>query len=215
MKDLKLTEEYLLCTMNKKGMISLSDEYAIALGASALIELLHQGFIAIEDKKVVIKKDLTDEYKYLSAVYEVIQTHKPMNAKNIGELLFFSSKNMKRLFSDTKSLLEKDGCLVKKTGEGFFKRRTVLVANENCVNSIVEKIRAELLEDGSIDENMLALVSLLEHTSIIKNYFSKHEQDRFRLRLKEIKKDEKYKLITEIIDYTEAIFVSIIVAATV
>ena len=209
MRDLTLTQEYLLCAMNKKGKIGFGEQ-DIGLVVSSLIELIHGEFVKIEDERMIIAKDLTSDYIHLSSVYEFITNNKPMKIKTAGEKLWFTSKNVKILLSDVKNSLMDNDCLTEKEAKTMFQHRTEIVVKENCVDAVIQKIRAEMLEDVEIDENTIALISLFHKTGILKNYFSKYEADQLKEKLKQIKREPKYKLIAEIIDHVEALFVAVI-----
>lgn len=68
-------------------------------------------------------------------------------------------------------------------------------------------IRAELLEDGQVSDEIVALVSLLEKSGQIKKYFSKYERDQLKIRLKEIQNSDANKLVKVMVDCINTLFV--------
>jgi hypothetical protein len=60
---------------------------------------------------------------------------------------------------------------------------------------IIERIRAELLEEGSVDEQTVALSFLLKETKMLKEYFSNYERDQLKKRLKELKDNESLQWV--------------------
>ena len=52
MKDLSITQEYLICSLNEKGRLSnLSNEQSICLLIGGLLELQNRGFAQIQNKR--------------------------------------------------------------------------------------------------------------------------------------------------------------------
>jgi hypothetical protein len=96
------------------------------------------------------------------------------------------------------SLIEK-GCADIAEG-GMLDKSSRYVPKKESIDRIVEKIRAELLENGTISETTVALVSLLENSGYIKQYFSAYEKKRLITRLKEIKDHPASKIVTEMSD---------------
>ena len=212
MKELTLSEEYLLCTMDKKGSINFMEHQAICLTAAALIELLQKGILKIEDKKVYISEELSLENSHLVKVYDFIQDAKPMKVEKITEHFNFniSDKAIKALFSDIKESLFNKGCLDEKVNKSLFGTNSVTIAKENCVDVVIQKIRAEMLENGTMDDETIALVALLDKGKILKKYFSKYEENAVKNRLKEIKENPNNILVKRMLDYFDTILVAIV-----
>lgn len=78
---------------------------------------------------------------------------------------------------------------------------------------MIQKIRAELLESGGISDETVALVSLLEKSNRIKQYFSAHESKQLKARLQEVKEAPANKMIRHMIEYIETILTVIIISA--
>ena len=62
------------------------------------------------------------------------------------------------------------------------------------------KLRSALQEE-EMDSCDAALIWLLQQANCLKQYFSKHETDQLKNRLKEMKKDPVNKQIANMIDY--------------
>lgn len=211
MKDLTLVQEYLICQMNKKGKFNTLDVTAnIALVVASVIELLQNDIITIEDKEVIIKSELTEQFSYLKTVYDFINISKTSKLKKIVCDMCFVNKLMNELFEDIKLTLHNEDCLIEKVSSTLFKNKIIFAAKETCVESIIQKIRAEILEDGEIDDNTSVLVSILGQTDKIKDYFSQYESDTLKKRIKELKNNEKYKSTWDIIEYVEFLFVVVV-----
>lgn len=214
------TQDYFLCSLNPKGAAELvnSDEGAAILFASAILELQFAGIIELDNKKrFVVGKDLPPQLNYLQPVYDFIKDNKPKKIESLGEDFYFNDKLPKALFTSVGESLVQLGVATEKTNQGLFKNKTYILPEEKTVISIIEKIRAELLEDGKITDEVVILSALLEKKSLIRNYFSKYERDLIKQRLKEIRKSDSYQLITKLLDAMDswiAIFTTTFITMT-
>ena len=77
---------------------------------------------------------------------------------------------------------------------------------------VIQKIRAEFLEEGQISEETVLLGCLLDKTSLLKKYFSAYEAKMLKQRLKELRKAPENKLINEMIDSVDTLIA--VIAAT-
>ncbi len=57
---------------------------------------------------------------------------------------------------------------------------------KDIITGIIEKIRAELLEDGEISEDVIVLTALMDKVGNLKDYFSKHEQKELKNRIEAV-----------------------------
>lgn len=212
MDDLSVCQEYLLCSLNEKGNLpALSTEVPVCLLAGGLIDLLFSKSIAINEKKQFhIIGDLKSENQHLQSLYEFINEAKPMKVDQlVSQYAFtFTDKRLKLLIKDIGSSLVDKSYATADT-KGFFGNSVSFIPNVEAIDRVIQSIRAELLEDGVLSEDMIALVSLLEKSNQIKRYFSKYEKEQLKLRLNEIKKDPSNKLVKEMIDYIEMMMVLI------
>ena len=65
---------------------------------------------------------------------------------------------------------------------------------------MIGMIRSAVQEEEMAPRDV-ALVWLLQQTNCLKQYFSKHESDQLKQKLKEMKKDPQNKQLAEMIDY--------------
>lgn len=82
------------------------------------------------------------------------------------------------------------------------------------VDAIVQNIRAEILEDGELSEDIVALSALLHKSGELKKYFSAYEKKDFRKRMQEIKESPQNEMIQKVMEYIDALLVTIILAST-
>lgn len=78
----------------------------------------------------------------------------------------------------------------------------------------MQQLRAELLEEGEISEDMAAVTALLDLSGLLKQYFSKHESEQLKMRLKSIRQSEQRTAVREMLEYMECIMIAGIGAAT-
>lgn len=206
MKNLSFTQEFFLCALKPQGSTTLtgSVESSICLLAGTLLELLMDGYISIDDKKkVLIHKDLSSDKMYLAPIYKFIQSSKPMKVETIAEKYAFDFKKPDELFRSVGSSLLEDGYVTKESSKGLFKNKVRFIPNESAVTKVVEKLRAEFLEQGEISDEVVVLGALLNKSRLIKKYFSKYEVQKLNERLKEIKQSEAGILVKQMVDYID------------
>ena len=88
------------------------------------------------------------------------------------------------------------------------------IPDTKAVDTIIQNIRAEILEDGELTEDIAALAALLDKTGELMRFFSAYEKKDVKKRLKEIRNDPENKEIAKVINYVEELMMIIIVSAT-
>ncbi len=206
MKNLSFTQEFFICALKPQGSTTLtnSTESSTCLLAGGILELLMDGYIALDDKKkMFISKDLSSDKMYLTPIYELIKTDKPMKIQTIAEKYAFDFTLANEFFKSVGYSIVADGCVVEQGNQGLFKNKVRFKPNENEVTKVVEKLRAELLEEGNVSDEAIVLGALLNKSGLIKKYFSKYEMQKLNDRLKEIKQSEAGVLIKQMVDYID------------
>lgn len=205
MKDLSFTQEFFMCALKAKGTFTNATESSVCLLAGALLELLMDGYIEIDDqkKKVLVKEVRLPEKAYLSSIYESIKNNKPMTMEKIAEKYAFDFKMPDELFLLVGNSLEEYGYVVKETGKGLFKNKVSFIPYQIEVTKIIEKLRAEFLEHGKISDEVVILGALLNKSGLIKKFFSKYEVEKLNERLAEVRQSEAGVLINKLIDYID------------
>ncbi|GMQ57720.1 GPP34 family phosphoprotein [Vallitalea sediminicola] len=216
MKELSMVEEYSLCVIankNKTKVLYSDYKYSACIVAGAFSELIMEGTIKNDDKgKVVIEKEQNNYSGYLELIYNEINKQKPKTLKKwIENYSFtFSSKPIKSLTEKiTESLIDKE-CIQLETKKGMLKEHSVLNIDKKKVDNIIEKIRAEFLEEGELTDETIILTALMLRTNMLKKYFSKYENGKLKERIKQIKTNPIGSLVKKVLDQIDAI---IIVAA--
>ena len=214
MKNLSTTQQYFLCVLKKNGKISsLEIEKSTCLAASAVVELLMEDILTFDGKKLSIQAPLPEKKSYLRQVYDIVAKKQPIKFENAIEYFSFNftDKYINGLVEDLGESLAELGCVRKEKG-GFMNGKTLYIPNEGDVDHIVQNIRAELLEDGEISEDIVVLTALLNKSQDLQRYFSSYEKQALKKRLAEIKENPQNELIHKATEYIDTLFLMFIVA---
>lgn len=216
MKDLSLSQEYLLCSLSEKGKLPIfGKEVSVCILASALLEMLMDGSVQMQGKnKMSVAGELGCERPYLRSLYEWLSKPKPVSIEKLAQdyCMTLTDKRLNELIVDIGNSLAENGCVtVEKGGVLAFKPR--FIPNPGDVDKVIQKIRAELLESGEIADETVALVSLLQKGYQLKRYFSSYESGQLKTRLKEIKNSPSNQLVKQMVEYVDAIFAVIAITS--
>lgn len=201
--NLSIAQSYLLCILKDDGTIpklSFDDNWLIAAG---MLDFILDGIIENYNDKIVVKKDLPENLGYLELLYNFFKSCD----KNIKlSLMEFSikdfGKSKNELFNNIAHSLEKTGAVHSITNSNIFGESKSFIPNKKDKNLIIEQIRAEILEDGKISDDTIALSMLLEKTSHLNDYFSKHERKELKEKIEEIRNSAICSPIKDAIDST-------------
>lgn len=213
MKNLSITQEYMVCTVNEKGTISSYNQKAVAcLIVSGLLEMQLSKCISINDKKISVSSELPQHMTYLKPLYDVINQGKPIKVEKAVEAYTVAFTN-KKLYALEDAVMEslREADVVEPVKAGILGNKDVYAPKKDIVTGIIEKIRAELLEDGEISEDVIALTALMEKAGNLKDYFSKYEQKEVKNKIETIKKSEAGTLAKEMVQHIEALDMAAII----
>lgn len=215
MRDLSITQEYMICTVNNKGALPAANPKAgVCLVVGGLLELQLEQCISMDDKKVVtVCAELPERMLYLKPLYDVIHQGKPMKAQKIVET-YVSSFTSKKLNMFLDALMEslKAADVVEPVKAGLFGNKEGYAPKKEVITGIIEKIRAELLEDGELSEDILALTILLDKSGQLKEYFSKFEQKELKGKLNAIRKSKTGTTVKDLLWYIDSLDSSIMIS---
>ena len=216
MNNLSVAQSFMLCGLNEKGNFPVTNNVIPAcLAAGSLIDLLLENCVSIADKKVYVTAPLTNNLLHLQPMYQYLNEKGTIKLEKLSEnyCFTFSGKKINELTSSIGHSIVAQNSAVFKQG-GILGNKEQFIPDRNAVDGVVQLIRAELLEDGNLSDEIVALTSLLEKSGILKRYFSSFEKDALKARLKEIRKAPSYAIIQEMLDYLDAMLIAVIVAAT-
>lgn len=218
MNDLSLTQKYLLCTLGRSGRFSTYDSTKVACFAAAgVVELLLDGVVLLDGKKLSVRTALPASMEYLRPVYGVIEAKQPVKFEKVLEsfTLTLTDRLFYELLDGVGRSLEAAGCVKADTGRrGLFGRGAVYVPQRAAVDSVVQNIRAELLEDGELSEDIGALTALLGKCGGLARFFSAYEKQDLNRRLREISRNPQNAMVQKAVDYIDTLLVAVIVAST-
>ncbi len=139
---------------------------------------------------------------------------KPVKLDKIFEtyMVAFTDKKLHELTDSIMNSL-KDANVVIPVKAGIMGNKENYVPAKETVNYVIEKIRAELLEDGELTEDVIALTALLDRAGYLKDYFFKHEKSELKRRLSEIKDSEAGKSVKDMVNNVEGIVSLMLITA--
>lgn len=208
MKDLTITQEYLICTVNDKGNIpQLNSEPVTCLVASGLLEMKMEECILIDSKMVSVCAELPERLQCLKPLYDVVNQGKPIKLRKVLEAyaVSFSDKQLRELMISIFEPL-KDSGMVTLVKSGILGNKENYAPTKNTVDGIIKKIRAELLGEEEVTDDVAVLTALLDKSGQLKNYLSKYERTELKDKLRDIKNSETGKSIRLMIDYVEMLY---------
>lgn len=217
MKDLSIIQKYLLCAANEKGIISsLSTEKQVCFVAAGLLELQLAGCLSLEGKKAEITGPLPKSRQHLRPLYDFIAEKSPMKIEKVVEAyrIAFTDKRMNELLAAVGGSLIALG-LAEEGKAGLLGRKAVYMSDREAVRSVVEELRAELLEEGPVTEDAAALTVLLDKGKCLKPYFSQFEQKEMRRKLKALLDAPEGRLVKAMVEHVETLMAALAAATVV
>ena len=211
MKDLSIVQKYMVCTVNEKGVFPFAsvEERTLGLVAAGLLELEMEGSISVDGRKVSVSGKLPEHRPYLEPLYAFIQEKQKVKIDVVVDAYNFSwtDKRLKALWNAVgESLVKLEAAAPCKAG--LLGKQTGYLPAPEEVRSVVEQMRAELLEDGPVCDDTAALVVLLEQVKCLKVYFSDFEQKAIQKKIKAIVDTPEGKIVKDMMTYLQVIMYS-------
>lgn len=220
MKNITITEKYALCMLKEKKNL-YERELVPHLIISMIVEMiLDNNLEVVNRKKVKITNNLPVN-QYNKQLYNIIKDMKKseVSIKNIIKSICFSfsEKKKKAIIEPLKMQMSENEIISLQKKKMIFRNKKIITLNDASLSAIIEEVRAELLEDGSLTDDIILLASLLNSTKFLKNIFSKYEKEKIKDRLVEIKNTEiadKVKIAQDAINEMNAAIIAITVSST-
>ena len=209
-----IAQEYYVLMIDKNGNMPPMhrDEAGAGLVAAALVDLMVNDIVSVEKKKITVIKEFPDGLEYLEDLYTYLK-EKSRSMEMVMTDFYAGSRN-RRLVEKIGGSLCKDGAAAESTG-GLFGSKRVFIPKRDYKEELAAIIRLAVREE-EMHPRDVALVWLLQQANCLKQYFSKHETDQLKNRLKEMKKDPMNKQLANMIDYvsdmTAVIAAAVVVA---
>ena len=216
MEHLSISQSYLLCVLTEKGRLPvLGTESQLCLVAGGVLDLILDGCVTLNKKELTICGEPDGSLRHLNSLFELIQSSGKLTLdKLVSEYCFsFMGKKIAALTEAVGASLAQKGCVRQEKG-GVFDQTACFIPEPTAVDHIVQSIRAEVLENGDLSEEIAALVSLLDKSGQIKKYFSKYEKNQLKERLAQVRKEDSGQMVKTMMDYIETMLV-VITAITV
>lgn len=212
MKNLSISQAYLVCALGDKGKLpAMSVEVPTCLVAASILELMLENCITITDKKVQIATPLPPALGHLQSLYDFIAEKGTITLSKLvsNYCATFTSKRLNTLLAAVgEAMVQQQLATQPHPGKPVF------VPNKESEDNVVQQIRAELLEEGALSEEIVVLASLLNKSNLLKQYFSSYEKDCLKKRLKEIKEATAHTVIKALLDCVDELTIMVIIAAT-
>ena len=170
MRDLTISQEYLICAVNEKGtLFTFNTEKMVCLVAAALLELQLEGCVTVDKKYITVTAPLPGEKAHLRPLYDYLKGDKPMRTEKLLEEYTYSitDARLKELMAAIGDSLVGRG-LVEPVQSGLLGRKQGYRPTREAIHSVVDLVRAELLEEGEVTEDVAALVILLDKGKSLK-----------------------------------------------
>jgi hypothetical protein len=170
--------------MLKNGKLSKPLTGSLLLGQAVIAEMLLDQNLEIVDKKLRIKNHQTDSIVFQNVLAQ-IENRKDIKTPHEWVTKLFYTKDVDLVELIAQSLAQKNIL-------NFNSKYTVFTLNKaQIAEGIIENLRANILEDGEVEEDVLILGRVISQKSIaflfygfLQDYFSKHEQEIFKNRIK-------------------------------
>ena len=211
MKDLSIVQKYMVCTVNDKGVFPFAsvEERTLGLVAGALLELQMEGCIAVDGKKVSVAGALPQDKGYLKPLYDFIREKQSVKLYVVVDAYNFSwtDKRINELRDAVGGSLVQLGA-ASACKAGLLGKQAGYLPGPETVRSVVEQMRAELLEEGPVSDETAVLVALLERVKCLKAYFSAFEQKAVQQKIEALTQSPEGKMVRDMMTYLQIIMYS-------
>lgn len=215
MKDLTLSQQYLICCVNQRGKISgYAAEKRVCLIAAALLELRLEGSVRIEQKKVIAIRPPQGGCSHLQPLYDFIAEKGPIKILKLLDAynMSLTDKKFHELFcSIGDSLVQLN--LVTPSRGGLLRKEQRYLPSPETVNRIIDRLRTEFLGRGKLAGDTAAMMVLLERSKLLRDYFSKFEQQQMKDKLKVAMDSADGQLVRQMVISIEQVLTVISIAS--
>ena len=215
MKDLTLSQKHLICIVNNKGKISgYAAEKRVCMIAAALLDLKLAGCVRIEQKTVAAIQPLPETCSHLKPLYDFIADKSPIKIIKLMDAynMSLTDKKFSELFNSIGDSLAGFNLVTVSSGGLFAKSKRYLPSAE-IINQIIDGVRTEFLGKSKLSENTAALMVLLDHSKMLKEYFSDSQQKQMKDRLQTVMESVNGQLVCQMVRHIEQIVSVIAISA--
>lgn len=185
--NMSVTEQFTVLSLLGKDLVKPKKiEFGsnkIYIVSSIFIDLLLENKIELDEKQIVVVKDSSiTGITYKDAVIEILNTKKKKDFKKWIEYFYYHIVIRDNIYQNVLDEINKKNILTM-IGENYRD-------SYNVGDFIVQRIRAELLEDGTIDEDIIYLAVILDRNNLLMCYFSEYECKSIKDKMSELKSGE-------------------------
>ncbi len=185
--NMSVTEQFTVLSLLGKDLVKPKKiEFGsnkIYIVSSIFIDLLLENKIELDEKQIVVVKDSSiTGITYKDAVIEILNTKKKKDFKKCIEYFYYHIVIRDNIYQNVLDEINKKNILTM-IGENYRD-------SYNVGDFIVQRIRAELLEDGTIDEDIIYLALILDRNNLLMCYFSEYECKSIKDKMSELKSGE-------------------------
>ncbi len=197
-----ITKEYYMLAVNENGyMPSMSKEAAnVGLVAAGITELLLNGIITAEKRRITVANDLPGDLNYLMPLYDYLREKVRSTNKIMSDYIASTGSRLRQLTEGIGKALLEEHKVTKDTG-GLFGNKAVYIPEESCREEIVLHIKSVITDGSDMSLHDAALVSILKKSWNLHRYFSGSEKTALKAKLKELKNDPDGSQLQKMIDY--------------
>lgn len=201
-----ITQEYFILAMNEKGyMLAMRREESNAgIVAAGIMDLVINGVITLEKKKISVVRELPVEFLHLASLYTYLKEKTCSADKLMSDYMASTGSRIRQLITEIGESLLEDHAAAREEG-GVFGNKIIYIPDKNYKDELIGIMRSAMTKDDEITSHDMALFCLLKETKNLNQYFSKQESDEMRAKWKEMKREPQYKQLADMINYVSDI----------
>jgi len=202
MERKSIIQEYFILSASEKGNLSSSAKTGIV--ASGITDLVENDICEKDGKKLIVKNKLPNKFNHLTSLYEYL-SEKPRSIDKIMDdyCMSMTDKRIQKLLVDTGESLLTENIVTKEKG-GLLGNKEVYSPESMYKESLIATLKESITQKEELSIHDMALVSILQETQKLKQYFSKYEANTLKEKLKLMRKDPNNKALKEMIDYVDS-----------
>ena len=214
MERRSIAQEYFVLVMDENGNMPVmrKSESNAGMVAAGFMDLLLNGIVKMEKKKITVIEAIPDELGHLGSLYAYLSAKPRSTEKLMSDYIVSTSARIRQLTADVGESLAADSAVKKEKG-GLFGNKIMFIPEKNYKEELISIIKTAVADEDEISLHDLALICILKETKNLKQYFSKYESDKLKAKLKEMKKNPQSKQLVQMINYVNdmtAIMVAVI-----
>lgn len=204
MTDLKLAQSFSLMALNAQSSLHMTTVKKVALrsmAAAVILEVYLDGRFAQTENKLVLQNDVLDSSRSILYREAILKPLFRKNDRVEGELIWWLKrasnlpikklKKFEHAIADSlkeKDLLEEIPSLL--GSDMYFDSSGVEIkeyrSNIDAYTRTTENIRAEILEEGLVTDEIICMLWLLRESGCMHDFFSRNELEKVNARMNEL-----------------------------